>query len=180
MQRVTGTKGALSVVYIVIGATVLALALYIVLTIGLRLYEGSPDDPSGVADASGAEPPAPESPPEPSPPAVASGGSEVAGVVGLSERAEGADFDASAFSERRVTFRAERISIQTAAQSVCEQAGYQYDWPRSHLNTRPDCRRYIRVDVFDLPLRTALDAIVKDNGLTYCIEGRNVWLKRPE
>ena len=80
--------------------------------------------------------------------------------------------------EPRVNFRSDKISIQTATQRVCEQAGFHYDWSRSYGNTQPDCRRYIRVDVTAVPLSDALDAIVSKNGLRYCIEGKNVWLER--
>ena len=84
----------------------------------------------------------------------------------------------SEFPEPRVSFRSEKISIQTATQRVCEQAGFHYDWSRSYGNTQPDCRRYVRVDLTDVPLREALDAIVSKNGLRLRIEGKNVWLER--
>ena len=80
--------------------------------------------------------------------------------------------------EPRVTFHSDKISIQTAAQGVCEQVGFAYDWPRSYKNTQPDCKRYIRVNLMDVPLQQALDAIVVKNGLKYRIEGKHVWLER--
>jgi len=80
--------------------------------------------------------------------------------------------------EPSVTFHSAKISVQTATQRICEQAGCHYDWPRSYANTQPDCRRYIKVDLKDMPLREALDIVVVKNGLVYRLEGKNVWLER--
>jgi len=79
-----------------------------------------------------------------------------------------------------VTLINDRISIQTAAQEVCRQAGLNYQWQRSYDATQPDCRRYVQVNLSDASLRGALDAIVTWNGLAYRIEGGNVWLERAE
>lgn len=77
-----------------------------------------------------------------------------------------------------VTLRQEKISIQTAAMKLCEQAGLHYDWQRSHSNTEPQCRRYVAVDVAGAPITQALDAVVVANGLSYRISGKTVWLER--
>ena len=79
-----------------------------------------------------------------------------------------------------VTLTNDRISIQSAAQEVCRQAGVNYQWRRSYDGTQPDCRRYVQVDLSDATLERALDAIVTSNGLAYRIEGKNIWLERAE
>ena len=79
-----------------------------------------------------------------------------------------------------VTLSNSKISIQTAVQEACLQAGFNYQWQRSYDRTQPDCRRYVQVDVSDATLEGALDAIVTSNGLAYRVEGKNVWLERAE
>lgn len=77
-----------------------------------------------------------------------------------------------------VTLQNERVSIQTAAQRLCEQAHYTFDWQTSHDATQPDCRRYVGVNVAGVPLDKALEEVVVKNGLKYRIEGRRVWLEK--
>ena len=78
-----------------------------------------------------------------------------------------------------VSLHSDHISIQTAAQKACEQAGLVYDWRRSYRNTAPDCRRYIGVDLDGATVREALEAIVETSGLGYERDGKHVWLVRP-
>ena len=77
-----------------------------------------------------------------------------------------------------VGIESDKISIQTAAQKICEQAGFTYDWERSYRNTNPECRRYISVRIARQPITVALNEIVVGHGLKYRIEGDKVWLER--
>jgi hypothetical protein len=79
-----------------------------------------------------------------------------------------------------VTLKDKRVSIQSAAQIICRQAGVEYEFSRSGENAGPACRRYIAVELENATLEEALAQVVLKNGLRYRIEEKKLWLERPE
>jgi hypothetical protein len=43
-----------------------------------------------------------------------------------------------------ITYSSAQISVQYAVQEIAKQAGLEYNWQKSHDQTDPECRRWIR------------------------------------
>lgn len=103
--------------------------------------------------------------------------------VGVSVRAEGDPLAAKVTLTKPypVDFegaRADRISIQYAVGELAKQAGLGYDFKASLENTKPTCMKWVTPQIEKLPLREALDKILKPEGLSYEIRDGKVVLKK--
>jgi hypothetical protein len=72
----------------------------------------------------------------------------------------------------------DRISVQFAACELANQAKYGYDFGGSLTNAGDACRTFITPDIEGIPLREALDKILKPEGLNYDIHGNFLFLKK--
>jgi len=71
----------------------------------------------------------------------------------------------------------DRISLQFAACELANQAKLGYDFGASLTNAGDACRKFITPEIKEVPLREALDKILKPEGLTYDIHGNFLFLK---
>jgi len=69
-----------------------------------------------------------------------------------------------------------RICLHRAVQLLLEQAGIKYDRRASDKNTRPTSRRWIQPRIDNLPLRRALNEILRPLGLNFKIERNRLFL----
>ena len=72
----------------------------------------------------------------------------------------------------------DRISVQFAACELANQAKLGYDFGTSLTNAGDACRKFITPDIEGVPLREALDEILKPEALTYDIHGNFLFLKK--
>jgi hypothetical protein len=72
----------------------------------------------------------------------------------------------------------DRISVQFAACELANQARLGYDFGASLTNTGDACRIFITPEISGVPLREALDQILKPEALTYDIHGNFLVLKK--
>ena len=71
-----------------------------------------------------------------------------------------------------------RITVQYAVIELAKQAKLGYDWGASQTNAGEVCRKYITPEIEGIPLREALDQILKPEELTYDIQGSKIVLKK--
>jgi RNA polymerase sigma factor (sigma-70 family) len=105
------------------------------------------------------------------------------GVVVLSRRPSGQEKAAAPSADPRlaktVTFATEQASVQDIVQKLTEQVGLKYDWNKSHAQTDPLCRNWVRnVDFKDKPCSEALEEILKPVGLQYEVQDGVLVLSR--
>jgi hypothetical protein len=80
-----------------------------------------------------------------------------------------------------VTYLATQASVQDIVRSMASQAGLGYNWQRSFDQTNPLCRRWVRdVRAEATPFATAMDRILRPNGLRYEVENGTGVLFRAE
>ena len=72
----------------------------------------------------------------------------------------------------------DRISVQFAACELANQAKLGYDFGASLTNAGEACRKFITPEIKGVPLREALDKILKPEALTYDIQGSKIVLKK--
>jgi len=72
----------------------------------------------------------------------------------------------------------DRISVQFAASELANQAKLGYDFGASLTNAGDACRKFITPEIEGVPLREALDEILKPEALTYDIQGSKIVLKK--
>jgi hypothetical protein len=71
----------------------------------------------------------------------------------------------------KVSYTADKASVQNIVQAMANKAGLQYNWKKSQAQTDPLCRRWVRnVGVNKLPLHEALIQILDPVGLSYKLE----------
>ncbi len=72
---------------------------------------------------------------------------------------------------KKVKYQTQQASVQDIVQNLVEQVGLKYDWNKSHAQTDPLCRRWVRnVDFKDNPCSEALEEILKPVGLRYEVQ----------
>jgi hypothetical protein len=71
----------------------------------------------------------------------------------------------------------DRITVQYAVIEVAKQAKLGYDWDASKANAGEVCRKFITPEIDGVPLREALDKILKPETLTYDIRDGKIVLK---
>jgi hypothetical protein len=107
-------------------------------------------------------------------------------MVGVSAGAEGDPLAAKVTLTKpyHVNFegaKTDKISIQFAVIELAKQAGLGYDSKTSLANTKPTCAKWIRPHIEGVPLREALDEILKPEGLGYEVhEGKVVLVKQSD
>ncbi|MCC7419297.1 MAG: SUMF1/EgtB/PvdO family nonheme iron enzyme [Planctomycetaceae bacterium] len=74
--------------------------------------------------------------------------------------------------------KGDRITVQFAVKEIGRQAGVGYDFEASLKNADPECRRWVKPVIRNMPCRDALEAILKPAGLTYRLEGNAIVLQR--
>ncbi len=80
---------------------------------------------------------------------------------------------------KKVKYQTQQASVQNIVQNLVEQVGLKYDWDRSHTQTDPLCRRWVRnVAIDGKTCSQALDEILKPVGLRYQVEKGVVVLSR--
>ena len=72
----------------------------------------------------------------------------------------------------------DKITVQYAVIELANQAKLGYDWDASQTNAGEVCRKYITPDTEGIPLREALDKILKPEALTYDIQDGKIVLKK--
>ncbi len=72
----------------------------------------------------------------------------------------------------------DRIGVQYAVIELAKQARLGYDWNASQANAGEACRKYITPDIEGIPLREALDQILKPEALTYDIRDGKIVLTK--
>jgi hypothetical protein len=72
----------------------------------------------------------------------------------------------------------DRISVQFAACELANQARLGYNFGASLTNTGDACRIFITPEIKGVPLREALDEILKPEALSYDIQGNFLVLKK--
>lgn len=72
----------------------------------------------------------------------------------------------------------DRITVQFAACDLANQARLGYDFGTSLTNTGDACGKFVAPDIKGMPLREALDKLLKPEGLTYDIHGNFLFLKK--
>ena len=72
----------------------------------------------------------------------------------------------------------DRISVQFAACELANQAKLGYDFGASLTHAGDACRKFITPEIKGIPLREALDMILKPEALTYDIQGNKIVLKK--
>jgi hypothetical protein len=78
----------------------------------------------------------------------------------------------------KVTFSAEKISVQYLVRELAHQAGLRYDWAGSEEQVGEFCRRWVRdVNIVEASLPQALESVLKPLGLTYTIHDKTIQLK---
>lgn len=73
-----------------------------------------------------------------------------------------------------------KLTVQNAAWAIGRQSGQGYAHDKSHDNTYPTCREWIRPSFKNKPWREALDEVLTPHGLTYFIEKNDIVLIRIE
>ena len=71
-----------------------------------------------------------------------------------------------------------RIPVQNAVMDLAKQAKLGYDWNASQTNAGEVCRKYITPELEGIPLREALDKILKPEALTYDVQDGKIVLKK--
>ena len=71
-----------------------------------------------------------------------------------------------------------RITVQYAVKDLAKQAKLGYDFDASQANAGEVCRKYITPEIEGIPLREALDQILKPEALTYDIRSGKIVLKK--
>jgi hypothetical protein len=71
-----------------------------------------------------------------------------------------------------------RITVQYAVIELAKQAKLGYDFGASQTNAGEVCRKYITPDIESIPLREALDQILKPEALTYDVQNAKIVLKK--
>jgi hypothetical protein len=80
---------------------------------------------------------------------------------------------------KKVKYTTRQASVQDIVQNLTEQVGLKYDWAKSHAQTDPLCRRWVRdVDFKDKPCSEALEEILKPVGLRYEVQDGLLVLSR--
>jgi predicted Ser/Thr protein kinase len=79
----------------------------------------------------------------------------------------------------KVKYASERASVQDIVQSLAEQAGLRYDWQKSHDQTDPLCRQWVRnVAIEGKTCNEALEQVLKPVGLHYQVKDGVLVLSR--
>jgi hypothetical protein len=71
-----------------------------------------------------------------------------------------------------------RITVQYAVGQLAKQAKLGYDFGASQANAGEVCKKYITPEIEGIPLREALDKILKPEALTYDIRDGKIVLKK--
>ena len=71
-----------------------------------------------------------------------------------------------------------RITVQYAVRQLAKQAKLGYDLDASQANAGEVCQKYITPEIEGIPLREALDQILKPEALTYDIRDGKIVLKK--
>ena len=83
--------------------------------------------------------------------------------------------------ESKVKYASEQASVQDIVQSLAEQAGLRYDWQKSHDQTDPLCRQWVRnVAIEGKTCKEALEQVLKPVGLRYQVEEGMLVLSRQD
>jgi hypothetical protein len=81
--------------------------------------------------------------------------------------------------ETKVTYASEKVSVQYLVMGLAKQAGLKYDFKRSHAQTDPLCRRWVRgVSIKDKTCREALEEVLEPVHLRYEVENDTIVLYR--
>ncbi|MFZ0826585.1 MAG: DUF6263 family protein [Verrucomicrobiia bacterium] len=81
----------------------------------------------------------------------------------------------------KVNYASEQASVQDIVQSLAEQVGLSYDWQKSHDQTDPLCRQWVRnVAIEGKTCKEALEQILKPLGLRYQLEAGVLVLSRQD
>jgi hypothetical protein len=72
----------------------------------------------------------------------------------------------------------DRISLQYAVTELAKQAKLGYDFGASQANAGEVCRKYITPEIEGIPLREALDKLLKPEALTCDIQNGKIVLKK--
>jgi hypothetical protein len=70
------------------------------------------------------------------------------------------------------------ITVQFAACDLANQAKLGYDFGTSLTNAGDACKKFIKPEIRGIPLREALDKILRPEALTYDIHGNFLFLKK--
>jgi len=73
---------------------------------------------------------------------------------------------------------ADRLSLQYAVMEVCNQIGLSYQFDRSQTNIAPLNRRWVTPGIADKPADEALQELLTPLGLTYAVDGSDLYLTR--
>ena len=85
----------------------------------------------------------------------------------------------AAAQNRSITYASPQVSVQSAVQSISQQAGLRYDWQTSHDQTDPIARSWLRNVFFDkLPFDEAMRRILNPLGLEYAVTNGAVVLSK--
>jgi len=80
--------------------------------------------------------------------------------------------------KQKVTIEEKQISVQYAIISILKQVGVPYQWNKSAELADPERRRWVQVQIHDLPAEEAITNILVNVGLSYEIEDAGLYLKR--
>ena len=70
----------------------------------------------------------------------------------------------------------DKLSVQYAIIEIAKQAGLEYNWDASFMNTDPICRQWVRPNIHDQLCKNALLQILDPVGLTFRIENGQIVL----
>jgi beta-lactamase regulating signal transducer with metallopeptidase domain len=83
--------------------------------------------------------------------------------------------------EKKVQYSSQQASVQDIVENLAEQVGLKYNWQKSHDQTDPLCRNWVRdVAIHDETCRQALEQILKPVGLHYLVENGALVLSRQD
>jgi len=81
----------------------------------------------------------------------------------------------------KVNYTSEQASVQDIVQNLAEQVGLRYDWQKSHDQTDPLCRQWVRnVAIEGKTCDEALEQVLKPVGLRYQLEEGVLVLSRQD
>jgi tRNA A-37 threonylcarbamoyl transferase component Bud32 len=81
----------------------------------------------------------------------------------------------------KVKYASEQASVQDIVQSLAEQVGLRYDWQKSHDQTDPLCRQWVRnVAIEGKTCNEALEQVLKPVGLRYQVKDGVLVLSRQD
>jgi len=83
--------------------------------------------------------------------------------------------------EKKVKYSSKQASVQDIVENLAQQADLRYNWRKSHDQTDPLCRQWVRdVTIEDETCQRAMDQILKPVGLRYQLESGVIVLSRQD